>query len=152
MVTIITSDGEKFVLEADVASQCGLIADFASGDGKHQPTTSNTFLNEHEAVPRYLHRRYTNSKCDFNGHEKGLTYISMIFVRLNVDMNNMEQVITYCEHHRNDGAREPESEATSPRRVPLEFDEWHKEFINVEQEMLFEIILAANYLNIKPLL
>ena len=31
-------------------------------------------------------------------------------------------------------------------------DEWDKNFLKVDQEMLYEIILAANYLNIRPLL
>ncbi|KAI9627625.1 hypothetical protein KEM48_012087 [Puccinia striiformis f. sp. tritici PST-130] len=31
-------------------------------------------------------------------------------------------------------------------------NDWDTKFINVDQEMLFEIILAANYLDIKPLL
>merc|ERR1719301_473431 len=30
--------------------------------------------------------------------------------------------------------------------------EWDVEYVDVEQEILFEIILAANYLDIKPLL
>jgi S-phase kinase-associated protein 1 len=30
--------------------------------------------------------------------------------------------------------------------------EWYAKFINVDQEMLFELISAANYMNIKPLL
>ncbi|CAK5274099.1 unnamed protein product [Mycena citricolor] len=33
-----------------------------------------------------------------------------------------------------------------------DISEWDQKFINVDQEMLFEIILAANYLDIKPLL
>ena len=31
-------------------------------------------------------------------------------------------------------------------------DQWHADFVNVDQEMLFEIVMAANYLDIKPLL
>ena len=31
-------------------------------------------------------------------------------------------------------------------------DHWHADFVNVDQEMLFEIVMAANYLDIKPLL
>lgn len=38
------------------------------------------------------------------------------------------------------------------RKRTTDIDEWDGKFINVDQEMLFEIILAANYLDIKPLL
>ena len=38
------------------------------------------------------------------------------------------------------------------RQYPTDISEWDQKFIAVDQEMLFEIILAANYLDIKPLL
>ncbi len=31
-------------------------------------------------------------------------------------------------------------------------DEWYANFVKVDQEQLFDIILAANYMDIKPLL
>jgi S-phase kinase-associated protein 1 len=35
---------------------------------------------------------------------------------------------------------------------PVEISEWDKSFMKVEQDLLFEIILAANYMDIKGLL
>jgi S-phase kinase-associated protein 1 len=61
------------------------------------------------------------------------------------------QVLEWCEHHRND----PEAVADADedgRKKTTDILEWDQKFIQVDQEMLFEIILAANYLDIKPLL
>jgi hypothetical protein len=61
--------------------------------------------------------------------------------------------LEYCEHHRGEplptvhGANADEN-----RRQTTDIGEWDQKFITVDQEMLFEIILAANYLGIKPLL
>lgn len=64
------------------------------------------------------------------------------------------QVLEYCEHHR--GEPVPTAEETSnqdeTRRRTTDIGEWDQKFITVDQEMLFEIILAANYLDIKALL
>jgi hypothetical protein len=38
------------------------------------------------------------------------------------------------------------------RKRTTDINEWDQKFITVDQEMLFEIILAANYLDIKSLL
>ncbi|KAK8138220.1 Skp1 family protein [Apiospora sp. TS-2023a] len=38
------------------------------------------------------------------------------------------------------------------RKRTTEIEEWDQKFMQVDQEMLFEIILASNYLDIKPLL
>jgi len=55
----------------------------------------------------------------------------------------LTKVIEYCTyHHRAEGEEKPEDET----RV------WDREFLKVEDEPLFSMILAANYLNIKPLL
>jgi hypothetical protein len=60
----------------------------------------------------------------------------------------LPQVLEYLEHHRGEpDPLEPESSTTYSH-----ISEWDQRFIAVDQEMLFEIILAANFLNIKPLL
>ena len=58
------------------------------------------------------------------------------------------QVLEYCEHYRGVQPATTDPEA----HVTINLSEWDKKFMAVDQEMLFDIILAANYLDIKPLL
>lgn len=59
----------------------------------------------------------------------------------------------YCEHHRGEPLPSSDSDNTDDvRKRTTDISEWDQKFITVDQEMLFEIILAANYLDIKPLL
>ncbi|KAG0045555.1 hypothetical protein BGZ83_009249 [Gryganskiella cystojenkinii] len=69
----------------------------------------------------------------------------------NVSSAVLAKVIEYCEHHRNDPVQ-VQDETDDPRKRSNDIEEWDMKFMQVEQEMLFEIILAANYLDIKPLL
>ncbi|CAG8441597.1 3118_t:CDS:2 [Ambispora leptoticha] len=61
----------------------------------------------------------------------------------------LTKVIEYCTHHRDDPVitQDDDSKKTSD-----DIDEWDSEFCKVDQGTLFELILAANYLDIKPLL
>ncbi|GAA5967459.1 hypothetical protein JCM11641_000553 [Rhodosporidiobolus odoratus] len=69
----------------------------------------------------------------------------------NVAANVLKKVLEWCEHHKKDP--EPLAEdLDDSRRKTTEISDWDAKFIQVDQEMLFEIILAANYLDIKPLL
>ncbi|KAM0754593.1 E3 ubiquitin ligase complex SCF subunit sconC [Meredithblackwellia eburnea MCA 4105] len=69
----------------------------------------------------------------------------------NVSANVLKKVLDWCEHHKKDP--EPlETDADDTRKKTTEISDWDQKFIQVDQEMLFEIILAANYLDIKPLL
>jgi len=63
----------------------------------------------------------------------------------------LSKVMEWCQHHVNDPQTSADDESES-RKKSTEIDEWDAKFMNVDQEMLFEIILAANYLDIKPLL
>ncbi|KAF8428662.1 E3 ubiquitin ligase complex SCF subunit sconC [Tirmania nivea] len=69
----------------------------------------------------------------------------------NVNGSVLTKVIEWCEHHKNDPAPAADEE-TDSRKKSTDIDEWDQKFMQVDQEMLFEIILAANYLDIKPLL
>jgi S-phase kinase-associated protein 1 len=67
----------------------------------------------------------------------------------NVKANVLAKVLEWCEHHKNTVFPDDDDE-DSRKTAPI--DEWDKNFLKVDQEMLYEIVLAANYLNIKPLL
>ncbi|KAL6869532.1 E3 ubiquitin ligase complex SCF subunit scon-3 [Amphichorda felina] len=69
----------------------------------------------------------------------------------NVNEAVLRKVIEWCEHHRNDPMQSQDDESDA-RKKTTEIEEWDQKFMQVDQEMLFEIILAANYLDIKPLL
>ncbi|KAJ3342962.1 hypothetical protein HDU91_000462, partial [Kappamyces sp. JEL0680] len=59
-------------------------------------------------------------------------------------------VIEYATHHKGDAPSPPEEEMKAKSSDDIE--EWDKEFINVDQGTLFEIILAANYMDMQNLL
>ncbi|KAJ4363310.1 hypothetical protein N0V95_001083 [Ascochyta clinopodiicola] len=69
----------------------------------------------------------------------------------NVNEAVMKKVLEWCEHHRNDPPASQDDDSDS-RKKSTDIDEWDQKFMQVDQEMLFEIILAANYLDIKALL
>ncbi|CEJ89251.1 Putative E3 ubiquitin ligase complex SCF subunit scon-3 [[Torrubiella] hemipterigena] len=69
----------------------------------------------------------------------------------NVNEAVLRKVIEWCDHHRNDPPQAQDDESDARRRT-MDIEEWDQKFMQVDQEMLFEIILASNYLDIKPLL
>ncbi|KAJ3330468.1 hypothetical protein HDU76_005601 [Blyttiomyces sp. JEL0837] len=73
----------------------------------------------------------------------------------NVKGEILEKVIEYCIHHKDDAippAEEDKDAFDAARKRTDDIDEWDATYIKVDNERLFEIILAANYLDIKPLL
>lgn len=67
----------------------------------------------------------------------------------NVNAKILSKVIEYCDFHvKQERAKAESKDAKSEEEVKA----WDTEFTNVEQGVLFELILAANYLNIKSLL
>ena len=62
----------------------------------------------------------------------------------------LNKVIFWCEHHKDD-IQPSEDDDNKEKRVD-DIDPWDKEFLKVDQGTLFELIQAANYLDIKGLL
>lgn len=72
----------------------------------------------------------------------------------NISSDALKKVLEYCDHHKNDP---PVPEASDDKEKSDEFksyemDEWDRNFCDVDDDTLFELLHAANYLNIKPLL
>jgi S-phase kinase-associated protein 1 len=69
----------------------------------------------------------------------------------NVKSQVLQKVIEFCEHH----LEQPMTEIEKPLKSQVMADvvqKWYADFVELEQVLLFELILAANYMDIKPLL
>lgn len=71
----------------------------------------------------------------------------------NVSGKVMGQVLKYCTYHTDKNkAKTGEGSSTDSTKTDEEVKAWDTEYMQVDQGALFELILAANYLNIEPLL
>ena len=70
----------------------------------------------------------------------------------NVKSAILKKIIDYCKHAKDSPPTEIEKPLKSANMQDVVADKWYATFIEVEQEILFELILAANYMDIKPLL
>jgi len=68
----------------------------------------------------------------------------------NVNGKIMAKVVEYCRYHKDHPT--PVSEEKKDEKRTDDIIPWDLEFCKVDQSTLFELILAANYLDIKPLL
>ena len=107
-------------------------------------------------MPFYSHRRERSTDnaehCLIEDFEKGSYRLISFVQRSTVNIFVMTQVLEYCEHHR--GEPLPPIEAGSRNGIYKrrgEISEWDQKYIAVDPETLFEITIAANNLDIKPL-
>ncbi|KAG0668340.1 hypothetical protein C6P45_004799 [Maudiozyma exigua] len=123
-VVLVSGEGEKFTVDKKIAERSLLL---------------KNYLND-------MHDNNIDSDSD-NDDEDDEDEIVMPVP--NVRSSVLQKVIEWAEHHKNSNFPD-EDDDDSRKSAPV--DAWDREFLKVDQEMLYEIILAANYLNIKPLL
>ena len=63
----------------------------------------------------------------------------------------LKKVIAYMEYHVTKPAKEIKKPLNSSEMIDV-VEAWDADFVNVSQDILFELILAANYMDIKSLL
>lgn len=68
----------------------------------------------------------------------------------NVKSNILRKVLEWAEHHKNDLPTEDDDD--DKLKKTDEIPQWDADFLKIESGTLFDLILAANYLNIKGLL
>ncbi|KAJ4834531.1 SKP1-like protein 1A [Turnera subulata] len=66
----------------------------------------------------------------------------------NVTSKILAKVIEYCKKHVEEAAADKDKDKSSDEALK----NWDTDFVKVDQNTLFDLILAANYLNIKGLL
>jgi S-phase kinase-associated protein 1 len=66
-----------------------------------------------------------------------------MFNSLKVNEAVMKKVLEWCEHHRADPPASQDDDSDS-RKKSTDIDEWDQKFMQVDQEMLFEIILVRS--------
>ena len=68
----------------------------------------------------------------------------------NISSTILKKVLEWAEHHKDDQPITDDDDNKEKRTDDI--PTWDAEFLKVEQSILFEYILAANYLDIKGLL
>lgn len=70
-----------------------------------------------------------------------------VFPLGNVKGSTLAKVLEYCKYHGS-----PDQQQAAPPKPEADVKRWDAEFIDVDKNTLFDLVLAANYLDIEELL
>ena len=74
-------------------------------------------------------------------------------IELPMKTNVLVKVIEYCQHYQNVEQMTPITTPIKSPKINEVVQQWYADFVrDLEKEFLFELVTAANYLDIKPLL
>ncbi len=60
----------------------------------------------------------------------------------------MSKAIDCCKYHKDNPPEEIQKPLKSTNLMECDVSEWDSEYVDIEQEVLFELILVANYLDL----
>ncbi|CAL9730703.1 suppressor of kinetochore protein 1 [Monosporozyma unispora] len=135
-VILVSGEGEKFTVDRKIAERSVLLKNYLND--MHDSNFQNDSDEDEDDGD-------DDDDDDDDDEDNGEIVMPVPNVRSSV----LQKVIEWAEHHK-DSNFPDEDDDDSRKSAPV--DSWDREFLKVDQEMLYEIILAANYLNIKPLL
>ncbi|XP_045154599.1 S-phase kinase-associated protein 1-like [Echinops telfairi] len=69
----------------------------------------------------------------------------------NVSAEILKKVIEWCTYHMEDAPPPPPQNYEDKAKKVMDIPIWDQEFLTVDQETLYELMMAANYLDIKGL-
>ena len=70
----------------------------------------------------------------------------------NVKATVLSKVIEYCTHYKMEEAMNSIQTPLKSSKIEEVVQKWYADFVKVEQVLLFELVTAANFMDIKPLL
>ena len=110
-----------------------------SNDGQVSVSVDRTIAEKSKVIREML---------EFTDEGEDETIISDI-PNLQVSGDILKKVVDYITYHKDDSVQaEDKKEESGPKKGC----KWDEDFLKVERPVLFELILAANYLEIKGLL
>jgi S-phase kinase-associated protein 1 len=139
-----SKDGDAFTVPMPVAKMSELVKSMMDGTFELELCVFLRFLQTRPSVLHWTSR----SRCTDENEDEGGT---VEFPLPNVKSQVLKKVIEFCEHHLTEPMTEIEKPLKSQNMKEV-VQQWYADFVDVEQVLLFELILAANYMDIKPLL
>ncbi|EJT44741.1 SKP1-like protein [Saccharomyces kudriavzevii IFO 1802] len=143
-VVLVSGEGERFTVDKKIAERSLLLKNYLND--MHDSNLQNNSDSDSDSDSEMNHKSKDNNNGDDDDENDDDEIVMPV---PNVRSSVLQKVIEWAEHHR-DSNFPDEDDDDSRKSAPV--DSWDREFLKVDQEMLYEIILAANYLNIKPLL
>lgn len=130
-IDLISKEGDKFPVVETVAKMSELVKSMMEDKEEDEEDDDDDDDEEGEGSTK----------------EKKTTEIPLPNVKSEV----LKKVIEFCVHHLNEPMTEIEKPLKSQNMADV-VQKWYADFVDLEQVLLFELILAANYMDIKPLL